>query len=191
MLFANADAWCIRLRDTIWTLESHKPRDVPLNYCRDKKGIFRKVRPNINKNYQPPVLQVCKESRIVGQRHYELLRERGPQCRAECPRCRYEASDYGNMRGYKKESEHTRLLSEERNGHWVNFEVDIFCMSYRTNDGRCEGRFAVVSLDFAFELCDLGRIQRSSYSTEAEWLCQHSINWCFAKSTILKALKEF
>jgi hypothetical protein len=88
---------------------------------------------------QPPILQVCQESRTVGQRYYSLVRERGPGCRVDCPRCRYEASDYANMWGYTKQSQHIPLPTEERNVHWVNFEVDTFVLSYGTNDGTFKG----------------------------------------------------
>jgi hypothetical protein len=95
------------------------------------------------------------------------------------------------MWGYTKKSQHIPLPTEERNVHWVNFEVDTFVLSSGgTNDGTFKGLNWPTYQDFAFELSDLKRIQKLDYVLAACRFSRKSIHWCFVEDSVLERLKE-
>jgi 2EXR family len=194
------------LRNMIWTHAALQPRYLPLDYS---KGRFvqnhkkfgprtpslTKAAPNIpGQERQPSVLQVCKESRAIGKKHHTLVQERGGDCTGDCPRCRYLTSDYGTEWGSTNESIHTFLAHEDRNAHWVNFDRDVFLLSYGTDDGNVAslGYRTVwpIDSDFCFEDSDLARIQHLYFKVVPGPLIYKSLDWCLKPGTMLKNLKE-
>jgi hypothetical protein len=178
----------------IWTYASLQPRYIPLFYSRnptDNTIKKRSANDYLGRLPQPAVLQACKESRAVGKKYYSMILEQGQECKSDCPRCRYESSDYASMFGYTKDSKHDRIQQEERNAHWVNFELDSFLLSYGTRDGMVDGIAPWPdSVDFVFNADDLARIQILHYMVATRACPYSSLAWCFRENTALKGLKK-
>jgi hypothetical protein len=185
------------IRDMIWMYTAIEPRWVALKYFKCRTGNFlKKTVPKIpGQTRQPAVLHVCQESRIIGKKYHELMHERGQECRSDCPRCRYEASDSASMWGYTKESKHAPLQQEDRNALWVNFERDVFHLSYGKDVDLVSlshgfyRRYWPGPSDFVFEECDLARIQKLSYWVVPKKFREPSLWWVFTPGTALKGLK--
>jgi hypothetical protein len=178
----------------IWTYAALQPRYIPLFYSRNPTNNTikkRSAKGYLERLPQPAVLQACKESRAVGKKYYSRILEQGQECKSDCPRCRYESSDYASMFGYTKVSKHDRIQREERNVHWVNFELDSFSLSYGTRDGMVD-RIAPWpdSVDFVFKADDLARIQILHYMVATRPCSYSNLDWCLRENTALKGLKK-
>jgi hypothetical protein len=100
------------------------------------------------------------------------------------------------MRGYTKESKHARLQQEDRNALYVNFERDVFHLSYgkdidlvSLSRGYYLLRYWPEPSGFVFEECDFARIQKLSYWVAPKKFYEPSLWWCFTPGTALKGLK--
>jgi hypothetical protein len=99
------------------------------------------------------------------------------------------------MWGYTKESKHAPLQQEDRNALWVNFERDVFHLSYGKDVDLVSlshgfyRRYWPGPSDFVFEECDLARIQKLSYWVVPKKFREPSLWWVLTPGTALKGLK--
>lgn len=87
------------------------------------------------------------------------------------------------------------MQQEDRNALWVNFERDVFHLSYGKDVDLVSlshgfyRRYWPGPSDFVFEECDLARIQKLSYWVVPKKFREPSLWWVFTPGTALKGLK--
>jgi len=122
-----------------------------------------------------------------------MIRERGPDCtglRGGCPRCQHEASEDADAIGHAKDLKHALLPEEDRNGYWVNFEIDTFLLNYRSKCGRYIGGNLPDISYFVFETRDLVQIQQIGHAIEPKRTIRRSLHWYFNEHTAMQGLQS-
>ncbi|KAE9365521.1 hypothetical protein N431DRAFT_473570 [Stipitochalara longipes BDJ] len=180
------------IRDMIWSFAALEPRKVNLlSTLSDPEPRLKSAVEGQSR--QPVVMEVCRESRDIGKKYYELVSSvprkicvrRGE---VACPRCIYDAWNAAPGRGYRKRywigddveilpeeirellrdqfgvvPAHEPHLSAKGDFHWVSFEIDEFVL-------KLSGSEPFTTVDrryyFNFRKEDAKKIKRLAFSTE-------------------------